>query len=276
MGFGRWIGGVLGYMLGGWLGAFFGYVIGGVFDGATADADHQIGGDSGTYGNGGSGYGGSYTNDWQQTTSSRAEGQRNSFLFSMMVLTSYVIQADIKIMHSEMEFVRQFLRANYGAAAESEGDSMLKKLFTLRKSKSETQWRSAIKGCCEQIRQNMPSYQRLQLLAFLVEVAKADGAVVQAEISILYELAAWLGVSSGQVDQLNNLGGNSLDEAYKVLGITKDATDDEVKQAYRRMALKYHPDRVQDLGEDVKKQAEETFKKITAAKEKIYAARGIK
>ena len=49
-------------------------------------------------------------------------GQRNSFLFSMLVMASYIIRADGRIMHSEMEFVRQFLRVNFGEASVSEGE----------------------------------------------------------------------------------------------------------------------------------------------------------
>lgn len=70
-----------------------------------------------------------------------------------------------------------------------------------------------------------------------------------------------------------NLSGNSLDEAYKVLEITSSATDEEVRAAYRRLALKHHPDRVATLGEDIRKAAEEKFQQINSAKERIYKAR---
>ena len=69
--------------------------------------------------------------------------------------------------------------------------------------------------------------------------------------------------------------GGSLEDAYKVLGLSPDATDDEVKKAYRKLALAHHPDRVAALGEDVRKAAEKKFQEINAAKEKIYKARGL-
>ena len=72
-----------------------------------------------------------------------------------------------------------------------------------------------------------------------------------------------------------NLGGNTLEEAYKVLGVSPDASDDEVKRAYRKMALQYHPDKVATLGEDVKAAAEKKFKEIGAAKDLIYKSRGL-
>ena len=68
---------------------------------------------------------------------------------------------------------------------------------------------------------------------------------------------------------------NDLESAYKVLGITSTATDDEVKAAYRRMALQHHPDRVSALGEDIRKAAEKKFQEISDAKERIYKARGL-
>ena len=70
--------------------------------------------------------------------------------------------------------------------------------------------------------------------------------------------------------------GPSLDDCYKILEVSSDATDDEVKKAYRRAAMKYHPDKVSHLGEDVRKKAEEQFAKVNQAYDKIKAARGMK
>lgn len=50
---------------------------------------------------------------------------------------------------------------------------------------------------------------------------------------------------------------------YKILGVAKNATKDEIKRAYRRLAKKYHP----DLNPDNKKEAEEKFKEISEAYE---------
>jgi DnaJ like chaperone protein len=85
-----------------------------------------------------------------------------------------------------------------------------------------------------------------------------------------------MGLSTKEVDSMLNLGGNTLEEAYKVLEVDPNATDDEIKAAYRKLALKHHPDKVATLGEDVRKAAEEKFQQINSAKELIYKARGIK
>ena len=77
----------------------------------------------------------------------------------------------------------------------------------------------------------------------------------------------------GRVDEPDSP--SALEAAYKVLGVSPDATDAEVKAAYRKMALEHHPDRVGKLGDDVRKAAEKKFQEINAAKEIIYKARGL-
>ena len=105
------------------------------------------------------------------------QGQRNSFLFSMLVLSSYIIKADGKVMHSEMELVRNMLRQNFGEVACQQGDEILRKLFDEQKRVGERQFKNTVADCCRQIAMNMDYAQRLQLLNFLVMISQADGRV---------------------------------------------------------------------------------------------------
>ena len=259
MGYGKWIGGIVGFMAAGPLGALAGYAIGSLLENNT-ETDYNTTG--------------RYTREEASTY-----GQRNSFMFSLLVMASYIIRADGKIMHSEMEYVRQFLRRNFGEAAVTEGNQILLNLFEQRKrmdANNPQAFKNTIYECGVQIKNNLGYEERLQLLNFLSQIAKSDGNVCKEEIDALKEVALSMGLSTKEVDSMLNLGGNTLEEAYNVLEVDPNATDDEIKAAYRKLALKHHPDKVATLGEDVRKAAEEKFQQINSAKERIYKARGIK
>ena len=285
---GKWIGGVLGFITAGPLGALAGYALGSLFehglDAVNRDGDHRYNNAydaySGNQSYGNQSYGNQSYGNQSYGRQQSYEGERNSFMFSLLVLSSYIINADGKIMHSEMEMVRRFLRQNFGEAAKQQGEEILLKLFEQQKQMGMQQYRSVIQDSCHQIRSNMMYEQRLQLLNFLVMIAQADGVVNSQEIQALKEMAIHMGLSAEDVDQMLNLesgasSAGSLDDAYRVLGISPDASNDEVKAAYRKMALKHHPDKVAALGEDVRRAAEKKFQEINDAKDRIYKARGL-
>ena len=281
MAVGKWIGGILGFITAGPLGALAGVALGSIFDKGLDDVNRN--GDNQQYSNAYSAYSGQQSYQGERNY----EGERNSFMFSLLVLSSYIINADGKIMHSEMELVRRFLRQNFGEAAQQQGEEILLKLFEQQKLMGMSQYRSVIQDSCHQIRSNMIYEQRLQLFDFLIMIAQADGMVVREEIQALQEIGFHMGLSTEDIQQMLNMsnhgrgGGSSastsdqLAEAYRILGISPSASNDEVKAAYRKMALKHHPDKVAALGEDVRRAAEKKFQEINDAKDRIYKSRGI-
>ena len=274
MAFAKWIGGFLGLLSGGFFGAIAGYALGYVVDDFISNRTDVAKPDNGPRSN----YQQRTTGQRRTTYSQRGtqqEGERNSYLFSLLLLSSHIIMADQKIMHSEMEYVRRTLRNNFGPAAETQGNEILLRLFERHKQQGTALWTIQLQQCCQQMAGAMSVEERLQLIAFLCEIAKADGTIVQREVDEIRNIATWLGISTDEVDKLLHLGSNKIEDAYKVLGVSPDATDDEVKKAYRKMALQYHPDKVATLGADVKAAAEKKFKEINAAKELIWLARGL-
>jgi len=94
-------------------------------------------------------------------------------------------------------------------------------------------------------------------------------------VRVISQIANGLGISSADSQSIRATFFDDLESAYKVLEISPSATDEEVKKAYKKMAVKYHPDKVSHLGEDVQKSATEKFKKINEAYERIKKQRNL-
>lgn len=256
MGYARYIGAFLGFInTHSFLGALIGFGIGYLFDRLTAPPQVVP-----------------KPEDIERLRSQ----QRDSFLHALMVLSAHVIQADGKIMHSEMEHVRSFLRNSFGEAVATQGNDTLLRLFEFHKQNGERVWQDYIRRACYDLVSRMEAPVRLQLLAYLCDIAKADGKLDEREVNALKEMATYLGFTTDTIDAMLHLGGESLDDAYAVLGINKNATDDEVRKAYKRMVLQHHSDKVATLGEDVKAAATKKMQEINEAKRRIYEARGMK
>ena len=257
----KWLGASLGWSFGGPIGAIIGMALGSVVD-AVASGQKDIFLDEGqprtkqrrrnTY-------------RTQSRTRQRPQTQSGDFEVSLLILASVVIKADGSQDQRELNFVRQQFTSMYGKQRANKAFKLFKNI-----SKQNISTRQV----CLQIKQMMDHPSRLQLLHFLFGIARADTHVTEKEIKQIYTISGYLGISSKDFESIKGMFYNLKENAYKILEIPKTATNDEVKKAYRKMAKKYHPDRVAHLGEEHQKGAEEKFRQVQEAYELIQKERG--
>jgi DnaJ like chaperone protein len=236
--FAKWIGGGLGFVVGGPIGGLFGFVVGSFFDNATI-VRPSAGSNPTTPG---------------------------AFGMSLLVLIAAVLKADGAVVKSELDYVKKFFVMQFGQENAKEALVMLRDLL-----KQEI----PLRDVCYQIGGNMDYASRLQLMHILFGVAGADGRFHPSETKIIETISDYIGISSSDFKSIRNMFIPETDSAYKILETEPTATNEEIKKAYRKMALKYHPDKVSHLGEDFQKTADDKFKKVNEAYEKIKKERNI-
>lgn len=238
--FGKWLGGGLGFVMGGPIGGLLGFLIGSVIDSTTVQTS--------TY------------------TTGTARISQGDFGMSLLVLVAAVMKVDGKIVKSELDYVKQFFIRQFGQESAKQALLMLKDIL-----KQEI----PVRDVCLQIRENMDYSSRLQLLHLLFNISLADTTIHASEIQIIENISGYLGVASGDFLSIKNMFIPETDSSYKILEIDPSSSNDDVKKAYRRMAMKYHPDKVSHIGEEFRKTADEKFKKVNEAYEKIKKERNI-
>ncbi len=233
----KWIAGALGWAMGGPIGGIIGFALGAISEDATKNYK------GGT-----------------------AAALPNDFSAALLVLCAAVMKADNQLMKTELDFIKQFFIRQFGVEATKQRMLLLREILKQPIPLAEV---------CEQIKHNIDSSSRLQLLHLLFGIAAADGQVNEDEIKLLKEIAWRTGINERDYMSLQNMFVRDTDSSYKILEIEKASTEEEVKKAYRRMAMKYHPDKVHHLGPEYQKDAQEKFKKINEAYEQIKKERGM-
>ena len=223
---------------------------------------------------------------------------QDEFIDMLMQLTAAVMQADNKMLKSELDFVKTYLVNNIGV------NKAQKAILELRDYLNQP---IDLQSVCENIKNNSNIQERLLIMQFLFGLAQADGHIDATEVNVIRNIALSIGIPSSTFESLKSMfmgysyqggyGGSygssfgsgygydsgsssyssttyhNLDDDYKILEVSSDATNDEVKKAYRKAAIKHHPDKVSHLGEEVRKAAEEKFSKVNEAYERIKKSR---
>ncbi len=235
--FAKWIGGGLGWAWGGPIGGILGFIFGAMIDGMQ----------SGKF-------------EYKPT-------QSGDFSVSLLILSAAVMRADGKVMKSELEYVRQFFSRQFGQEVANQRIQMLQEILKQDFNLPEV---------CRQISHYMDYPAKLQLLHYLFGICAVDNQYNPKEVEMVGTIAGFLGIERQDYESIRAMFVKDIDSAYKILEVNPDATDEEVKAAYRKMAVKYHPDKVEHLGPEIRKSAEEKFQQLQAAYDEIKKRRGIK
>ena len=234
--------GGLGWVLGGPIGAIIGYYLG-------SQGDHADPGYS-----------------TQPTTRGYPNTKPGDFMVSLLVLLGAVMKADKQLLKSELDYVKNFLRQQFSHQDTQEYMILFKDII-----KQDY----PIRDVCRQIQRSMDHPSRLELIHVLFGLSKADGHIHPDEIKVINTIGRYLNINDSDFDSIKAMFVKDTQSAYKILEIKKSVTDSEVKKAYRKMASKYHPDKVNHLGDDLKHLAEEKFKAMNDAYQSIKKERGM-
>ena len=239
----RWLWGGLGWAMFGPIGGIMGYAMGSLSE--NAQGFH-------------SGY---------QNMGRASATQAGDFGAAMLILFAAVMKADNELKKSELEFVKKFLIQQFNTQYASNRIRLFQEIL-----KQEL----PLQEVCLQIKAYMDHPSRLQMIHVLFGLSQADGHVHPLEVQVIHTISGYLGISEKDFQSIEAMFYKDSTAAYKILEISKNATNDEIKKAYRKMAAKFHPDKVHHLGEEFQKMAEEKFKKLNDAYTQIKKERNIK
>lgn len=243
----KWVGAFVGFFIRGLSGAVLGFFAGSILDGFFGSNKGKTS---------------TVFQDYTRPNVSPAD-----FELNLLSLCSIVIKADGQVSQSEMDYVRQYFVGTYG----KEKANAIFRTFNEVNKKREI----SAQRICTFLVQRTRYEVRLQLLHFLFGIAQSDGNIGNPEIQKIREIAGYLRISLNEFESIKAMFIKSADNSYKILDVEKSASDAEIKKAYRNMAKKYHPDRVNTQDEAIKKGAEEKFKQVQAAYETIQKERGL-
>ena len=245
--FSKIIAGGLGWTLGGPIGAIIGVTLASIFDSDKTSEYKRV-----------------ETN----ATTSNTQYRANDFQIALLVLMSAVAKADGRVVKDELSVIKRFLIQNYGEEGAREAWQILNQLLKQNINVAEV---------ATQCASNLNYSVRLQLLNMLFSIAAGDGIVVDAEISVIKNIARYMRITDVDLASISAMfiKQSNPDWAYQVLELSSNCTNEDIKKAYRRMAMKYHPDKVNSLGEEVKQNATEKFRKVKEAYDHLKQQRGI-
>jgi DnaJ like chaperone protein len=248
MKYGKWIAGTLGWAFGGPIGGLLGFTLGSVFDNASSDVAEWG------------------PNEGARSTRRTTATQTADFEVSLLILSAAMMKADGRILKSELNYVKTFLTRQFGEERAKDQLIMLRGFL---------QQAIDLDPICGQIKLYMDMPSKRQLMHYLFGIARADNDISTPELKMLSSIAGALGLKHTDFASIKAMFITDATSDYKMLNITRNVSDEEVKKAYRSMAKKFHPDKVSHLGEEHQSAAKEKFQIIQDAYERVKKERGM-
>ena len=191
----------------------------------------------------------------------RELNERAVFQINLLSILAYVAKVDGHVDRREVETILAFFRqSGFGTVQMPVLERTLNFALTQEIDLEST---------CRNFSRAVNYESRLMLLRVVYLVVMADQKVHAREKVAIEQIAHYLGIQDNDFEMLRAEFLKTADKFYKVLGLQPGATLAEVKKAYRKLALKYHPDRVASLGKEYTAVAEEKFKIINEAYEQV-------
>tara|TARA_Y100000748_G_scaffold303230_1_gene307706 strand:- start:1405 stop:2139 length:735 start_codon:yes stop_codon:yes gene_type:complete len=205
-------------------------------------------------------------NQQSNNSSYRMKTKPGDFVISVMVLLAKVMKADGKLLKSELDYVKTFLKQQFGVEQTRELMSVFKDIL-------EQDY--PLRDVCRQIQKSMDHPSRLELIHILYGLSASDGDIHPKEVIIIKSIANYLNISNRDYESIRATFANDREAPYRILEASQNASDNEIKRSYRKMANKYHPDKVSHLGEEMQKLAKEKFQAVNDAYQQIKKERNI-
>ena len=197
--------------------------------------------------------------------------QEKAYELSLLILSSLVIKSDGKIVKAELEYVKKFFVNTFGIQKAN-------KYFEVFNKLNKQSLTSKLRPVCQQLNSYVNHASRLQIIHFLFGVSASDNEIHASEVELIKKIAGYLNINQYDFESIQSMFlfegiANSLEKWFTILELDKDASNDEIKKAHRKMVIKYHPDKLQDVSQDIKKLAEEKFLLVQKAYENIMKNR---
>lgn len=234
---------------------------------------------------------GSFIDGWvfrRKIYRQRHHYSQSAFTNILLILAAEVMKADDQLKTSELDYIKRYLRSNF------QPDTAQELLLSFRDVLDQ---HYDIDAVCADLRDHATIHEKLYVLQFLFGLSASDGTFVQSELLVIERISDLMGINRMDFESVKSMyvswgqgsysysgssnstyyrpSVDSLENDYKILEIPSSATDEEVKKAYRTLAKKYHPDKVNHLGEEIRKDAEVKFTKLNQAYERIKKSRGM-